>query len=359
MIYKKTGNKAMSIHPYLVAITLATFSQGLLAHSTPSDFAEMSLKQLFSMTIDERASDAKTNRWRISYQFNKQTLGGYRDGTREIADTEVLWLGPGNPRTNENFPVLPTNIKQQVQIFRASYQYDNTTQLSVTVPWIRQSTDHISIVPGYNTFLITSKGLGDIKLDASQSFYTKHAGRVLVTAGISLPTGSIDEEGDTPRAAGDQQLPYTMQLGSGTWDFSTGLTYSSKNNKWNSGVNAVIRSSKNDRDYRLGNHYSASTTFRFDALGIVAPYVGMEGRYLSKITGQDDAITVPTAFPYPASITNPNLYGGTSVNILTGAEVNLGINTWRLDLGYPVYQRLNGPQPQYKWKFSLNYSLAL
>ena len=34
-----------------------------------------------------------------------------------------------------------------------------------------------------------------------------------VGAGVSLPTGSIDEEGDTPRAPGDQQLPYTMQLG--------------------------------------------------------------------------------------------------------------------------------------------------
>jgi hypothetical protein len=166
----------MSIRPYLAAITLATFSQGLLARSTPSDFAEMSLEQLFSLTIDEQTSDAKTNRWRLSYQFNQQALGGYRDGTRELADTEVLWLGPGNPRTNENFPVLLTNIKQQVQIFRASYQHNNTTQLSETVPWIRRSTDHISIVPGYNTFRITSKGPGDIKLGASQSFDTKLAG---------------------------------------------------------------------------------------------------------------------------------------------------------------------------------------
>jgi hypothetical protein len=137
------------------------------------------------------------------------------------------------------------------------------------------------------------------------------------------------------------------------------LTYSSENNKWNSGVNAIIRTGKKDRDYRLGNHYSASTTFQFNELGIIVPYAGIEGRYLSKIRGQDDAITVPAAFPYPASITNPNLFGGTSVNILAGAEANFGINEWRLALGHPVYQRLNGPQPQHKWKTSLNYSLAL
>jgi hypothetical protein len=39
---------------------------------------------------------------------------------------------------------------------------------------------------------------------------------------MRLPTGSIDEVGDTPRNGSGtlERLPYTMQLGSGTYDFA-------------------------------------------------------------------------------------------------------------------------------------------
>ena len=52
-----------------------------------------------------------------------------------------------------------------------------------------------------------------------------------VVAGSAF-LGSIDEEGDTPRAAGDQQLPYTMQIGSGTWDLPAALVFEKSNSSF-------------------------------------------------------------------------------------------------------------------------------
>ena len=49
---------------------------------------------------------------------------------------------------------------------------------------------------------------------------------ILVNLGFSLPTGSIDEKGRTPKDANvDTQLPYTMQLGSGTYDIKPSIVY--------------------------------------------------------------------------------------------------------------------------------------
>lgn len=319
----------------------------------------MSLEQLFEQTVDDETGNVNSPRWQFTYQFNQLDLGGYKNGTSNLSQDEVLWRGPGNPRTNENFPVLPTNISQQVHIFRIGRTLTTKTRLSLTIPMIRQSTDHISIVPGYGNFIIKSEGLGDIKVGIQHRIEIDWPGNISLNAGLSVPTGSIDELGDTPRSPGEQQLPYTMQLGSGTWDVTLGYLWSSADSKWRSSAKTIIRLGKNDRNYRLGNHYSTLLIRQFELVSIFRPYMGLELRLLEKIDGQDDEITVPGNFPYPASITNPDLFGGTSINLLAGAELKTQYGAWQIDLGSPLYQNLNGPQSQNKLKFSLQFSRAL
>ena len=81
-----------------------------------------------------------------------------------------------------------------------------------------------------------------------RSGFDRH--RVLVGAGISFPTGSIDKKDDTP-AAPDQQLPYPMQLGSGTFDLLPGLTYLGQAGKlgWGAEAMATLRLGENSNDY--------------------------------------------------------------------------------------------------------------
>ena len=87
------------------------------------------------------------------------------------------------------------------------------TTVRVQIPFVMQSTDHISIVPGYDAFNISSEGIGDVTVVADTTLSQSLNSLWKAGAGVSIPTGSIDEEGDTPRAPGKQQLPYTMQLG--------------------------------------------------------------------------------------------------------------------------------------------------
>lgn len=69
------------------------------------------------------------------------------------------------------------------------------------LPFIYQETDHVSVVPGFDEFLISSSGIGDISLSASYPVWNSTSQFLLAIAGISLPVGSIEETGGTPRDA--------------------------------------------------------------------------------------------------------------------------------------------------------------
>ena len=343
-------------------LMLFVFSANCFAQSTPSEMAEMSLQELFFEDIYE---EGVTSPWTLASQFKSVEFKGYLDGTKSLSNDEVLWSGPmsGEPRTGKNFPVVPTVITQNAAIFALGYKFSNQWQGSLLVPYIHQETDHISIIPDYNNFNIDSSGVGDITVVALYNWLTTNKGVWGFSFGVSLPLGSIDEVGDTPREAGDQQLPYTMQLGSGTYDFPFALNYQySGAHDINVGLTAKIRIGTNDRNYRLGNKYGLNGRYAYDLSPKLQAFVLLDFEYSKSIHGQDDDLLLPALpdNPYPASITNPDLFGGKKVNLGLGLLWRV-VNDFRLtvEIGAPLYQNLNGPQPKENWQTTINISSAL
>ena len=126
--------------------------------------------------------------------------------------------------------------------------------------------------------------------------------------GFSLPTGSIDEKGRTPKDANvDTQLPYTMQLGSGTYDIKPSIVYSGVAGDWTYGanLNMTLRTGKNDRDYRLGNVYQAGIWTRYALTDWIQPSFRIDGVVWDEISGEDDTILPQGGFtchrPLPSS----------------------------------------------------------
>lgn len=331
------------------------------AQTTPSEFAEMSLQELFMTSIDEDSQQASTSPWFWSLQYKTVEYDGYLDGTTDLSLDDVLFTPGQETRTALNFPVVPTVIDQQATILGIGYKLSSEWRVQASFPRIRQSTDHISIVPNYEEFVITSSGMGDVVLTASHLVSSQTTHQWWLSAGVSLPTGSIDEKGDTPRAPGDQQLPYTMQLGSGTYDFPIELSYQkNEGHDIAFGITATLRTGKNDRDYRLGNRFAFNGRYRFDLAQDVKGIVGAEAQYIQAINGADQSLLVPAAIPYPASITNPNLYGGKKVIAKLGLQWQLKSHyQFSLEGALPVYQNLNGPQPKERWRFAMQLSRVL
>jgi hypothetical protein len=322
--------------------------------------ADLSLQELFALSTDEM-NDATFDKWKVSFLFKHSNLDGYLDGKTKLSNDDVLFDGV-EARTDKNFPILPTIVTQEAYMSNISYFMTSEQSVSLSIPYIVQSTDHDSIVPGYDHFNISSNGIGDITLNYSALWARWQNQTVNFSVGISLPNGSIDEKGDTPRTAGDQQLPYTMQLGSGTWDLPLGLSYSQdkKASSWGANIFAKIRTGKNDRHYRLGDRFAASLWHKWFLNNTIHPLVKVVYQDWGHIVGQDDELLVPhPKFKYPAGITNPAFYGGRKFNLVTGADIFFATQKFTIEIGIPVSQNLHGVQPKETVHFSLSWQTQL
>ena len=328
------------------------------AQNVPADLLDISIEELFDANIVTDADrEQSSRRWHVSYTYAVSEYEKYYSGTSKVSYDDVLFTPGEDARTKNNYPVVPTDIRQEVHALRVAYDLRPDLTLRAQLPFVSQSTDHISIIPGYDAFNISSEGMGDVVFLADGTLAQNINSSWRLGAGVSMPTGSIDEEGDTPRAPGNQQLPYTMQLGSGTWDFPVVLSFRKYEARfdWGFDAGATIRTGQNDRDYRLGNKVSVGGWAMWTGGEAWSPGIRLDYRWQDEISGEDVSLKVPNpAFPYPAPVTNPSVFGGEQIDVMLFIRVPLG-ERWYIDASYarPVYLDLNGPQSSEKHHFNI------
>ncbi|MGB3627762.1 MAG: transporter, partial [Henriciella sp.] len=179
---------------------------------------------------------------------------------------------------------------------------------------------------------------------------------------VSLPTGSIDEEGQVLAPTGAQptlRLPYPMQLGSGTYDFKPSLTARMRQGQWSYGaqISGVVRLDENDEGYSLGDIGEATGWIAYEP----QPWISLSGRLKAQTVGQIEGID-PNIMA-PVQTADPDNQGGETLEALIG--VNLAgqqgaIAGHRLafELGLPVYRDLNGPQLETDMTFTVGWQKA-
>jgi len=328
----------------------------------PSEMASLSLQELLSMSTNELPQEQTYSPWTIGLTYTAREYEGYNRGSSELTHPQVQFIPGHTSRTHENYPILPTEITQQASILSLTYAFSGGYQVALDLPFIKQSTDHISIVSGYEQFNISNQGLGDIGISFQDLLFRDQQHNLQYSLGLSLPIGSIDETGDTPRAAGNQQLPYTMQLGSGTWDLPLGVYYRQQQANWSWGINlhGKWRTGKNDRDYRLGHHGSLSLWAQLESNHTFQPMLKLILEQAGSIQGRDQEITLAGEFPFPANITDPANFGGKKVKLGIGSDIHLS-NRQHLLLEFfvPLYQDLNGIQIRERVNLNLQWKVDL
>jgi len=380
--YRHPIDIVKTIKNYLLAYLFLAMGLSAFGQTPPVDLANMSLGDLLNAKIIRSYADhaafktggqgaplgyLDSSRFHFSTSYVKVRFDGYMDGTDDLSINEVLWSGVPADRTDENFPVVPTKITQEAIQFKGAYDLSERFSLSLSIPYIRQETEHVSIKPGFDEFTIVSEGFGDIELGATWLHRLNQNNSILVNLGFSLPTGSIDETGRTPKSAvEDTQLPYTMQLGSGTYDIKPSIIYSGIAGDWTYGanLNMTLRTGKNDRDYRLGNVYQAGIWTRYALTDWIQPSFRIDGVAWDEISGKDPALPYdPINDRYPAAVVKPDNFGGTKLLALVGLRLKdprgrLENTFLEFEAGAPFYQDLNGPQPSEDWRFSASFVLS-
>lgn len=367
---------------YLILVFYVAFGLCAFGQTPPVDLANLSLGDLLNAKIIRSYADhaafktggqdsplgyLDSSRFHFSSNYINVKFDGYMDGTKDLSTDDVLWSKTsGEARTDKNFPIVPTVIHQEAIQFKGAYDLSERFILSLSIPYIRQETEHISIVPNFDDFTIVSEGLGDIEIAVSWIHQLSHSNNLLINLGLSLPTGSIDETGDTPGPGPDNQLPYTMQLGSGTYDIKPSIHYFGSAGNWTYGadLNLTLRTGKNDRDYRLGNVYQSSIWTRYALTDWLEPSIRINGVVWDEISGKDPALPYDSVNDlYPAAVVKPDNFGGTKLLALVGFRLKdprdrLENTFLEFEAGTPFYQKLNGPQPSEDWRFSASLVLS-
>lgn len=290
----------------------------------------------------------KAGEWMISYRYMRMHMAGNRDGSTQVDADAVL----------VNYMVAPLRMTMQMHMFGAMYAPTDWVTLMVMLPYTEISMDHRRR-DGVR-FTTETAGIGDVKLAAMFPLPLEGHHRAHVTAGFSVPTGSIDKKDTLPAPVGRVRLPYPMQLGSGTVDFLPSATYTWQGEAWSFGgqLGATLRIGENDNDYTLGNKFDATGWASHQWQPEVSTSLRLAFSSWKDIDGADPALNpamVPTA--------DPDLRSGERLDLLVGLNLKpdqdwLKGHRIAIEFGVPIYQSLDGPQLETDWLLTAGWQYS-
>jgi len=296
--------------------------------------------------------------WMLSYRLMRMEMNGNKIGSKSVSPDFIV-NNIANPfgAMPATLRVVPTKMTMDMHMLGAMYAPTDRWTLMAMVNYLDNTMDHITysgMGPGVPTpavvggFTTTSSGLGDTTLGALFRLRNEANEKWHLNLALSAPTGSIKEKDQVLAPNGMRptlRLPYTMQLGSGTWDLKPGVTYNGRRNNLTWGVQYIgtIRTGTNDEGYTLGNRQDLTGWLAFSPRPSLSFSARMAYQDIDSIDGMDPQIMAPV------QTANPENYGGkTTVGYL---GLNLaGQESWRrghrvaIELGTPFSQDLNGPQ---------------
>ncbi|WP_258103633.1 hypothetical protein [Marinoscillum sp. MHG1-6] len=293
--------------------------------------------------------------WMISYRFMHMHMDGLRNKTSDLSADVVF----------DNYMMAPKEMHMHMHMLGLMYAVSNNLTFMAMGNYLEQHM-HVSMMNmmagTHEHFESASAGLGDVKIFGLWKFLDTKGQRIHANIGVSIPVGSIDNSAVTPMSEPNAtQLPYPMQIGSGTWDALPGMTYmgQKENLSWGAQTYATIRIGENDHGYSLSNKGNLLGWIGYRTTEWLSFSAKINGMLSGKISGSDPAYMNPMMSP----TLDPKNFGGET---LTGS---LGFNIYiprgafknvRLGLEYelPMYQNLNGPQMKTKeiGTFGLQYS---
>ncbi len=305
--------------------------------------------------------------WMVSYRYMRMDMEGMRRGTDRVSSTAVFDAG---------FTVTPEKMTMDMHMLGAMYGMTEKLTLMLMVPYVEMEMDHrinpaappmLFNVVGGDTFTTESSGFGDTRITALYSL-DGDRGQFIFGLGLSLPTGSIDEKDNTPQPGmppsfPSQQLPASMQLGSGTFDLLPSLTYTSRIGGTYLGgqLNGTFRlEDENDNGYRRGHAFEAVGWAARDLGDWLAVTAGLGFQSVGELEGRQ--ADVGRMGPAGRSVTTAfsGNYGGERLDVILGASLVVPSGLFEghriaCDVRLPAWQDLNGYQLETDSVFTLGW----
>lgn len=286
--------------------------------------------------------------WMFSYRFMRMNMDDMYDGTDSVSTASLLQMGG-----DYNYMMVPTDMTMDMHMFGGMYAMTDTITIMGMVNYINNDMSMERRMGMPLTFDTESSGLGDISLNVLYKIHSEENLQFHGSLGLSLPTGSIDEEDDTPMGD-DMHLPYSMQLGSGTFDLKPSITYlgTATDMSWGVQAAAVLRLGENDNDYTLGNRSQLTAWCAYNKHKAATFTARLDFQQWGNIDGADSELTMmPTMNPNA----DPDLRGGSRLDFGLGLNSTIQQHRFSMEFLFPLQQDLDGPQMAIANSFILGY----
>ncbi len=335
-----------------LTITQAVFAQADSAYTCASCICEKDATPAGVMISHVHAK----GEWMLSYRYMNMASRGMQQGTNSISNDQIY----------NQYLMSSDNMSMDMHMFMAMYGVSkrltlmtmfeyNVTKMNMVAP---EGSGHVhsgSTASG-SAHDMTTSGLGDVSVTALYSIVNSKKHHVLVSGGLSIPTGSIQKTGNASSMYPGIRYPYMMQEGSGTWDILPGLTYTFKDNKVMASIQiySSIRTGYNSVGYKLGNETVFNNWLAYQFIHWLSSSLRAEVTHVGAMNGYD-----PAQYAYSEPSANAANYGGTNVLLYAGLNAYfLGRNKVALEVGVPLYQNSIGIQPSQYYNIHLMYSIV-
>ena len=310
----------------------------------------------------------------FSYRYMHMGMNGMRDEDERRSRNHVL----------NQFMVTPTKMDMRMHMFGAMYAPVDRVTLMVMVPYVEMDMEHRTRM-GVE-FTTRSEGIGDIRAGALIDLWSSGGGggshdghegheaassagtdtprhKVHANVVFSFPSGAINRRVRTPASGGAKvRLPFPMQMGSGSYDFLPGLTYTGGQGQvaWGAQATGEIRLNENHAQYRQGNEYALTAWGGYQWNRWVSTSLRAEWRQALNYRGSDPAVgpmpTIPTKDPGRRAFQRLDVLAG--VNLMVPEGLLAGIR-FAIEAGVPAYQYLDGPGLETDWVATVGVQYAL
>ncbi len=292
----------------------------------------------------------KKKEWMLAYNFMQMNMNGLLDGSSNISTNEVFKT------------YIAASTKMQMQMYMLMGMYGISDRLTVMgmlnfnsnsmnmqmLPTAAMNMPGMEMMGSNGTMpSMMSAGFGDAQLYAMYALLKDENSELIVTGGLNLPTGSINQKGKSDDVFyPNSNLTYMMQLGTGTLDVLPGLSYKFQQNKFAIGTqfNSSIKTSFNSNHYRLGNIATINIWSAYSIFKWLNPSVRVEAASVGKIHDVDASIY---ALNEPAA--NTINYGGNTLRCFVGTSFPIQLTANKAmkisaEYGLQAYQKYNGVQ---------------
>ena len=320
----------------------------------------------------------KTHEFRLKLSPSLMHMEGLRDGTDRVHSADLLGMPVVGGVPTGKFMAVPTEMDMTMLNLIAGYSFSDNFFAGAMVMWKDNDMDMLfnsamQTLTGREGFTMKTEGFGDTMLMAKYRLFADDPlipkSQVSALFSLSVPTGSINQKNDNHPLAirQDEQVPYGMQLCSGTFDPTLGLLYQGSSSPlwWGANASYTARLYDNKRDYRLGDEARLDLYGMYQLSYNFLLQLQLNGHWQDSIGGEMDearsgesghVIPGNPNSPYMTPLWDPDNYGGTQLFTTLGFQWQPApLHIVDVNVGLPLYRNLNGPQLETDYRVILTW----